>query len=137
METELASVRVGSEQVCLSVRNELSHRQEIADRINAGGQRCFSDDPGLNVLLDEPAVINMLVPTLLIQQGVLSREEILRPIRRQEYDLILLTELRWRYRGTELPPPWMIEVVKRHYRGVRRENGYLVFEPSRTIPPAP
>ena len=113
------------------------HRQEIADRINAGSQRCFSDDPGLNILLDEPAVINMLVPTLLIQQGVLSREEILRPIRRQEYDLILLTELRWRYRGTELPPPWMIEVVKRHYRGVRREKGYLVFEPSRTIPPTP
>jgi hypothetical protein len=119
----------------IAVRQTLAfgeQRPAVAESVNRDGQRCYSDDPGLNVLLDQPQVIYPLMQAMMIAEGSMSIEQIIAPVREHEYDLILLTGMQWQHQGVvNLPPPF-VEAINRYYQRVREPGlGYQVFVPRR------
>ena len=104
-------------------------RKDLATEINSRGWRCFSDDAGLNILLDRPAVIYSLLPGMMIRSGALSADEFLGPIRRQEYDLIVLTGIQWWHGDAEDPPQILLDAIKKHYQVIPNSTKYRRFVP--------
>ena len=51
-----------------------NHRSIVADHVNSTGSYCYSDDPGLNVLLDRPAIIYPLLQVQLIHNGRMAHD---------------------------------------------------------------
>jgi hypothetical protein len=87
----------------------------LAERINGAGLYCYSDDPGLNVLLDQPAVIYPLLQMQMVEAASLPRETLLGPMERTEFDCVVLSGVRWRYRGLLVPSESFVSAVKRSY----------------------
>lgn len=104
-------------------------RRVIAERVNSQGLKCFSDDPGLNVLLDTPAIIHPLIPTLMIESGTLQISALVGPIERREYDIVVLTGMRWRYEGTAYLPEPFFDALKEHYEQTETGTHYELFVP--------
>jgi hypothetical protein len=90
-------------------------RPKLAERINEAGLYCYSDDPGLNVLLDRPAVIYPLLLVQMVEAGTLPRERLLGPVEQNEFDCVVLSHVRWRYHGMLIPPESLVSAVKRWY----------------------
>lgn len=105
-------------------------RRAWADAANLSGAAMFSSDPGLNVLLDRPAVIHPYVQSGLIASGRLPQETMLGPVVRQEYDWIVLSRFKFSHQGVPRLPPEFLLVVERHYTRVPYVGQYLVYEPS-------
>lgn len=90
-------------------------RARLAERINKAGLYCYSDDPGLNVLLDKPAVIYPLLQMQMVEAATLPRETLLGPVERKEFDCVALSGVRWRYHGLLVPSESFVSAVKRAY----------------------
>jgi hypothetical protein len=107
-------------------------RQIISTTIRAERLSCFSDDPGLNVLLEKPAVVDPLVQSMAIHAGALDKETMIGPVVKEEYDLIVLTGFGWTYRGVPRIPQDFVEATREHYDQVPSETKYQVYMPRHT-----
>ncbi|MCC6580960.1 MAG: hypothetical protein IT440_11005 [Phycisphaeraceae bacterium] len=106
-------------------------RAALAERVNRQRLACFSDDPGLNVMLDEPCIIDPMVLSHLIQGGALPMDDFVDPVRKQAYDLIVLTQRQWNYRDLSHLPRSFAEAVNENYVPVSSGTAYLVLVPRR------
>ena len=114
-------------------------RDQIAREANNLAIRCFSDDPGLNVLFNRPVVIDPMVQSHLIAGGSLDIQTLVGPVERREYDLIVLATSppdfhalrRWHYHDMPHLPEAFMEAVERHYVVTDKETRYLTMEPRR------
>jgi len=111
-------------------------RLALANKINntkteAGEPwKCFSDDAGLNILLNDPQVIYPLMQSMMIKQGSMSLAEMVGPIEREEYDVVVLTGLIWEHVGVPNLPPEFQRAVNKHYVEIADdETHYAVFLP--------
>ena len=104
-------------------------RNVIAREVNNRGMRCFSDDPGLNVLFNDPMIIDPMVQSHLIVGGSLDMNTMVDPVVQRAYDLIVLTRRRWHYHDTPHLPTEFIEAVEQHYAAIDNGTLYLKLEP--------
>jgi hypothetical protein len=106
-------------------------RSELANWVNSKHWQCYSDDPGLNVLLDYPFVILPMTQSILIDSGALEINTLLEPVIRQEHDIIILTGKSWSYRGISNLPSSFFEEVRRNYEvtKIKPETNYVVMLP--------
>ncbi len=107
-------------------------REQLARRLNALDGPVFTDDPGLNLLLDRPAILHPMFVATRIETGSLPIEAITGPVIRGEYAAVVLSGMTWRYRGVASVPPDFLRVVQQRYRPESaRPGGYAVFLPAR------
>ncbi|MFC1680174.1 hypothetical protein ACFL1S_00045 [Pseudomonadota bacterium] len=90
-------------------------RRKLAEHVNSLGLNCFSNDAGLNVLLDDPAILEPLVPSLMIRNGNLNMETMVGPVQRKEYDIIVFTGRRSVYRGVTHLPDHFFSALNNNY----------------------
>ena len=109
-------------------------RERIAKEINARGWTCYSDDPGLNVLLDAPQVIDPLVTSTMVAGGSLSENAVLEPVRRADYGVMVMTGLVWTRVDTPNLSKRFIEAVDARYEPAAWPTRYHVFVPRRVRP---
>lgn len=102
-----------------------------AELINREGWHCYSDDAALNVMLDRPAVIYPLIQHLQLLARRLSADDVLRPVAKREYDLVLLTGLTQRYRGIDSVPPALAHALRTHYERMALDSKYQVYPGAR------
>lgn len=114
-----------------------AHRAALADRVNAQDGVCYSDDPGLNILLRRPAVVYPLLQLQMIQSGALPPDALSGPVERHEYRCVIFSGLDWSYRGLRIMPPPFRTLVGREYPWVERVGPYAVHYPEgETLPPS-
>lgn len=106
-------------------------REAMAAEINENRWRVYSDDPGLNVLLDHPQVIDPLMPAMMVRHGSLTMEELIGPVKRREYDLIVLSGIVWHHMGVVNIPPEFQQAMAENYQRAAVESKYLVLMPIR------
>ena len=104
-------------------------RQTIAQIVNDRQLRCFSDDPGLNVLLGSPQVIDPMVQRHLIDAGTLAMSTMVEPVGQQAYDLIVLTGTPWSYHGEPALPESFMQALDTQYERQPTPTRLLVFKP--------
>lgn len=106
-------------------------RERIAQWINANGWQCYSDDPGLNILLKKPMVIYPLMQSFLIKSNALNLDSLLSPVARQEHDIIVLTGIPWSYMGTQHLPQSFLVAIKKYYNVVKLDvkSKYTIMIP--------
>jgi len=90
---------------------------------------CLSDDPGLNVLLDDPAMIHPLVVSMMMKKGLLEEDALVEPLRQGRVALVVLTGRKWRYEGINRLPTPVQAAIKKHYRSVDSDTRYRVLVP--------
>jgi hypothetical protein len=106
-------------------------RKRLAERLNALDGPVFTDDPGLNLLLDRPAIIHPMFVATRIETGSLPIESITGPVIRGEYAAVVLSGMTWRYRGIASVPADFLRLVQRRYRPAPAgAGGYAVFTPA-------
>ncbi len=112
-------------------RRFAAHRKVIAAKVNQEKLICYSDDAALNILLDQPQIIEPLVHATLIQGGGLPLESMLGPVQRQEYDVMVMTGMTWSYLGMMMPPKIFLDTIQQHYQMLPRQNQneYVIFIP--------
>lgn len=104
-------------------------RERLAAWVNTARLYCYSDDPGLNVLLDRPAVIHPLLQTQMIEAGTLPRSTLLRPVETQEFDCVILSGVRSSYRGRLVLPDTFFSAVAEHYPRATEFGRYQIRYP--------
>ncbi len=90
---------------------------------------CLSDDPGLNVLLDDPAMIHPLVASMMIKQDLLDADALVEPLRQGRVAMVVLTGRKWRYEGINRLPTPVQAAIKKYYRSVDSDTRYSVLVP--------
>lgn len=103
-------------------------REKISAICNEENFACFSDDAGLNVMLDKPQVIFPLVQVMLIQSGLLSEKTMIGPLEKQEYNLVILTGSQWRYFNVNPIPSEFSQALNKYYREIKSPSKYHVFK---------
>lgn len=107
------------------------YRTDLAARINSSDMYCYTDDPGLNVLLDRPAVIYPVLQTQMMRSGSLAPDTRLENVRRRDFDCVALTGIRWSAYGSPAVGEAFYQAVRRHYGRVERMGPYeLRFPPA-------
>jgi hypothetical protein len=92
-------------------------RSPLADRINRAGWTCYADDPGLNVLLDRPAVIYPVLQLQMIEQGTLPSSTLTGPVLGHSHDcLVSSRSLAADVRPAALPNEFWEVAVERYPR---------------------
>jgi hypothetical protein len=106
-------------------------RASVARWINSKGWRCYSDDPGLNVLLDKPMVIFPIMQGFLVEGGRLTESQRLAPIEQEQYDIVVLTGMHWSHRGMPSLPDSFWSALREHYEQIQLQPdvGYIVLAP--------
>lgn len=116
-------------------------RGPLAERLNGAGLQCYSDDPGLNVLLDRPAVIYPLLQKQMIEDGTLDSASLFRPVERREFDCVVLSGVRWSYRNEPVLSDTFLRTIGENYRPDETVGRYTILAPIRgespTVPPSP
>lgn len=136
------AIRVGRDSIPIDDRTPMDisvrvsravgpERRALANRINQRGARCYSDDPGLNILLDKPQIIYPLMQTLMIRKGALPMDAMVGPIVRGEYDLVAMSGYRWKHMGEDNLPQPFIEALAKHYMELETEGRFRLFVPRR------
>ena len=119
-------------QIDASIRQSIwvgKSRVPMAREINQLGLKCFSDDCGLNVLLDSPMLIDPMLRALAVENGSLSIEQLVLPVKNQEYDIIALTGMVWFYRDTPSMPKPLVDAIQKYYRLMDSPYQYHLFVP--------
>lgn len=106
-------------------------RTEMARRLNADSAYCFTDDPGLNVLLDRPGIIHPLVLLQAMGAGTLPQGLLDDLLREHVYDCIVLSGVQWVYRGIYVMPESFYHLAEENYPNVERVGEYTVRRPER------
>jgi len=104
-------------------------RRDIADAVNRQGLACYSDDEGLNARLDNPKVLYPYVHNALVESGYLPADTALDPVRRQEYDLIVLTGIWLEHQGIKGLTPEFFQALEQSYKQKEESSGYQVYVP--------
>ncbi len=110
-------------------------RERVAARINREGWSCYSDDPGLNVLLNEPAVLYPWLQQLFIHTGALDPECLLTS-EGQTYKRIYLTGQNWQWHGHSSISNDFSMILQERYQQIASEDGYAVYVPLGSGDPA-
>jgi hypothetical protein len=97
------------------------HRHSIAEFLNQNSLKCYSDDPGLNVLLNNPVVLYPYLQNVLFRSGYLDKQSFLEQIRRGEFDIIILTGRNWSYQGITQFPEEFMPLVDKYYQPLPRD----------------
>jgi len=115
----------------LKTKKYAEDRPIAAKFINSKNWTCYSDDAGLNVMLERPLVICPLLYQLLLESGVVAYPTISDRIAAKEIDVVILTDLQWTYRNIVNVPPSLITEIKRHYVETPLIDGvgYRIFRP--------
>lgn len=127
---EFRQILLGEKRVDISVQQTqrfVGERQKLAEHINQNNLSCYSDDPGLNVLLDKPNIIYPIMQTMYIHSGFLDISSLLDPVIKQEYDIIALTGTTWRYYKYESIPREFFVVLEEFYAPVETDFSYRIF----------
>jgi len=103
------------------------HRARLAAAIEAGGWRCYSDDPGLNALLREPQVIYPRRQVIGLETGRLAPRALLGPVEAREHDVVLLTGIYLPYRGLPGLPRTFFAAVAQRYDRLGEVGPYAVY----------
>jgi hypothetical protein len=90
-------------------------RPVAAGFINSKHWTCYSDDAGLNIMLERPVVIYPLLYQMLVESGAIQRPTLLDRIIGGEIDVVALTDLQWSYRGIENVSPSLMAAIEAHY----------------------
>lgn len=101
-------------------------RFKMAERINEDGMSCFTDDPGLNVLLRSPQVIYPYLQTQMMENGALPHDLRIRAVRSGSWDCVVFSGSRVTYHGTTSLPDSLFRAVREFYADVQEVNGYEV-----------
>lgn len=106
-------------------------RPIAAKFINSKSWTCYSDDAGLNVMLERPLVIYPLLYQMLLESGMVAYPTILDRLVTKEVDVVVLTDFPWTYRNMVNVPPSLISGIKTHYIEMPLINGveYRIFRP--------
>jgi hypothetical protein len=104
-------------------------RPVLARRINAEGLYCYSDDPGLNILLHRPAVIYPLLEQQMMGSGVLEDGAAERAVHDQTYDCVVSSGINWSFRGKTVIPPSYWRAVEAAYPRIETLGRYRIFFP--------
>lgn len=118
-------------------RTELvgAFREALAARVNAQDGVCYSDDPGLNVLLDRPAVIYPLLQLQMMETGRLAPETLFGPVERHDHRCVIFSGIDWRYRGRSVVPMSFRTLVAREYPWVEAVGPYRIhYREQSTLP---
>lgn len=106
-------------------------RGPLAERLNRAGLRCYSDDPGLNVLLERPAVIYPLLQKQMIDAGTLDSASLFGPVQRRELDCLVMSGMRWHYRDEPVLSDEFLRTIARSYRPSEAIGRYTILVPIR------
>jgi hypothetical protein len=90
---------------------------------------CLSDDPGLNVMLDQPAMVHPMVTHLMIRNGTINANQLVDPIEQRRVAMVVLTGDVRTYAGINRMPDAILEATQKHYHRVRTDTQYIVLEP--------
>ena len=115
-----------------------SERRQLANWINHNGWRCYSDDPGLDILLDKPQIVYPLMQTLMIRNGSMTMDDMVGPVRRQEYDVVAMSGIIWQHMDEDNLPQPFIQALFETYPPRRKSDpdpnkGYLLFVAPRHV----
>lgn len=110
------------------LRTELlgAYRESLAERVNAQDGICYSDDPGLNVLLDQPAVIYPLLQLQMVQNGAISPGTLPDPVTAHDYRCVIFSGIDWRYRGQSVVPAEFRSLVTQEYPWIEIMGQYSI-----------
>lgn len=92
-----------------------SVRKQVAEEINTSDLYCYSDDPGLNVLLERPAVIYPLLQLQMINAGTLSKRTLYEPVERKGFDCVVFSGMTFIYQGLPALPQSFFSTVENNY----------------------
>ncbi len=104
-----------------------SSRTKAAQYINNNNLYCFSDDPGLNIMLKKPAVIYPINVRQFEKSGFLPAGFRAKLITQRKYDIIYLTGINWKYYGGKAIPRNILDAIKLNYKNISSNSNYLVF----------
>ena len=121
--------------ISIRISRDVGHeRRELANIINENKLKCYSDDAGLNIMLDQPQVIYPLMQTLMIRNGALPKNGMAAPVIRQEYDVIMMTGYRWKHLGEHnLSQPFVNALFKYYVRQDTKRRFHIYERRGRTI----
>jgi len=106
-----------------------SARFQVAHRIENRGMSCFTDDPGLNVLLREPQVIYPYLQSQMMKSGALPADLRLARVWRRTYDCIVISGRSWSYQGTTSLPDRFFQTIRKRYRRSEQVGPYEIWLP--------
>lgn len=101
-------------------------RFKVAERINEQDMSCFTDDPGLNVLLHEPQVIYPYLQSQMMETGALPKDLRIRAVRHRTWDCVVISGWLTSYHGTTSLPDSFFTAVRESYTDVQNVDGYEI-----------
>lgn len=101
-------------------------RLSLAEALTEEGMSCFTDDPGLNVLLRHPRVIYPYLQSQMMETGALPRDLRLTAIRNRTWDCVVTSRWTVSYHGTTSLPDTFFTAVRQHYPNVAEVSEYEV-----------
>lgn len=101
-------------------------RLQLADKINRDGLSCFTDDPGLNVLLREPQVIDLYLQSHMMKSGALPKNLRWSQVHRRAWDCVVISGRSWSYHGMAALPDSFFTAVRKRYPRLEMVGGYEV-----------
>lgn len=106
-------------------------RPLLASMANDLQQPVYSDDPGLNVLLDRPGILHPMLVSMMVAQGSFDEQVLLETVRKRQYGMIVLTgsDWQWEYQGLVPVSDAMLLEIGRNYRRVLPNMKYIVMVP--------
>jgi len=104
--------------------------RRYATKNNGYDWMCLSDDPGLNVLLDRPVMVQPLLTSMMIKNGSVDTNKLLAPIKQRRIAMIVLTGHNWSYAGIKRLPDAVTEAIRQNYHRVNNGTQYTVFAPN-------
>lgn len=121
----------GSDIALAQTERVAGDRQLIADRINRGGQYCYTDDPGLNVLLKRPAVIYPSIEVLMMRSRALPVDLLEQRLREGSFDCMVSTGMTLTYPGSPMLQADFWRTAQIYYPRIERQGIYRVMFPRR------
>jgi hypothetical protein len=106
-------------------------RHQLADLINKNDLKCYSNDAGLNVLLNKSMIIYPYVQHLMFISGYLDKQLFFDQIREHKFNLIILTRHSWSWQGITQFPKGFFPLLHKYYRPLETNSSlrYLIYIP--------
>lgn len=103
-------------------------RAKVAQWINRNGFVCFSDDAGLNILLEKPQIVYPILLKQFIESRSLPRKHFIEPLKTKKYDFVILTSAETQQLN-DIPDYFWVELHKNYERStVEFKTNYVLWK---------
>lgn len=103
-------------------------RTKVAQWINRNGFVCFSDDAGLNILLEKPQIVYPILLKQFIQSRSLSQKHFIEPLQTKKYDFVILTSAETQQLN-DIPDYFWVELHKNYeISTVEFKTNYILWK---------